>query len=322
MTESVLIIRGLKKHFPYKKGLWVRAVDGIDLDLGKSESLGLVGESGSGKSTVAYTVVGMYRPTAGQMQFNGQDISRPVAKRPLELKGEIQIVFQDPGSSLNPRRIIRKILEDPLRWHAGRKRPGYPDRAEDLMTLVGLPVDYLEKHPPSLGGGERQLIAIARALGARPSLVILDEPTSALDVSVQAKVINRLLDLQKMLGLSYLFITHDLSLMRNVVQRVAIMYLGKISEQARTAEFFQQPFHPYTRMLLSSIPVVSEEEERLKPRKVVSTGEIASPVNVPPGCSFHLRCPERLEVCSRVDPEFTRISEDHWVRCHLACRTS
>jgi oligopeptide/dipeptide ABC transporter ATP-binding protein len=319
MTQGALSIRGLKKHFPYKKGLWVRAVDGIDLDLGQGESLGLVGESGSGKSTVAYTVVGMYRPTAGQLQFNGQDISQPAAKRPLDLKGEIQIVFQDPGSSLNPRRTIRSILEDPLHWHATRKRPGYPDRAEELMALVGLPEDSLEKHPPSLGGGERQLVAIARALAARPSLVILDEPTSALDVSVQAKVINRLLDLQKTLGLSYLFITHDLSLMRNVVQRVAIMYLGKICEQARTADFFQRPFHPYTRMLLSSIPVVSEEEEGLKPRKVVSTGEIPSPVHVPPGCSFHLRCPERLEICSRVDPDFTRISEDHWVRCHLAC---
>ena len=319
MTRGALSIRGLKKHFPYKKGLWVRAVDGIDLDLGAGESLGLVGESGSGKSTVAYTVVGMYRPTAGELRFNGQDISQPAAQRPLDLKGEIQIVFQDPGSSLNPRRTIRKILEDPLRWHAVRKRAGYPDSAEELMALVGLPEDCLEKHPPSLGGGERQLVAIARALAARPSLVILDEPTSALDVSVQAKVINRLLDLQKMLGLSYLFITHDLSLMRTVVQRVAIMYLGKICEQARTADFFQRPFHPYTRMLLSSIPVVSEAEEGLKPRKVVSTGEIPSPVHVPSGCSFHLRCPERLEICSQVDPEFTRIADAHWARCHLAC---
>ncbi len=320
MTQGALSIRGLKKHFPYRKGLSVRAVDGIDLDLGAGESLGLVGESGSGKSTVAYTVVGMYRPTAGELRFNGQDISQPAAQRPLDLKGEIQIVFQDPGSSLNPRRTIRKILEDPLRWHAGRKRVGYPDSAEELMALVGLPEDSLGKHPPSLGGGERQLVAIARALAARPSLVILDEPTSALDVSVQAKVINRLLDLQKMLGLSYLFITHDLSLMRNVVQRVAIMYLGRICEQARTADFFQRPFHPYTRMLLSSIPVVSEAEEGLKPRKVVSSGEIPSPVHVPPGCSFHLRCPERLDICSRVDPEFTQIGDAHWVRCHLSSK--
>jgi oligopeptide/dipeptide ABC transporter ATP-binding protein len=319
MTHGALSVRGLKKHFPYKKGLSVRAVDGIDLDLGAGESLGLVGESGSGKSTVAYTVVGMYRPTAGELRFNGRDISQPAARRPLDLKGEIQIVFQDPGSSLNPRRTIRKILEDPLRWHAGRKRAGYPDSAEELMALVGLPEESLGKHPASLGGGERQLVAIARALAARPSLVILDEPTSALDVSVQAKVINRLLDLQKMLGLSYLFITHDLSLMRNVVQRVAIMYLGKICEQARTADFFQRPFHPYTRMLLSSIPVVSEAEEGLKPRKVVSSGEIPSPVHVPPGCSFHLRCPEGLEICPRADPGFTQIADAHRVRCHLAC---
>jgi oligopeptide/dipeptide ABC transporter ATP-binding protein len=183
--------------------------------------------------------------------------------------------------------------------------------------MVGLPTESLDKNPRELGGGERQLVAIARALAARPSLIILDEPTSARDVSVHAKVINRLLDLQKTFGLSYLFIAHDLSLMRNVSNRVSIMYLGKICEQARTAEFFERPVHPYTRMLLSSIPVATEEEERLKPGKLLSTGEIASPINVPPGCSFHPRCPERLDICSKVDPQPALLSEDHWVRCHL-----
>ncbi len=318
MTDTVLSLRGLKKHFPYKNNLFVRAVDGIDLDLGQGETLGLVGESGSGKSTVAYTVVGMYSPTAGEMRFNGADIARPASKRALDLKGEIQIVFQDPGSSLNPRRTIQESLDMPLKLHTSRNRPGFPTRADDLLTLVGLPVENLQKHPRALGGGERQLVAIARALATRPSLVILDEPTSALDVSIQAKVVNRLLDLQKMLGLSYLFITHDLSLMRNVANRVAIMYLGKICEQATTAEFFQQPFHPYTQMLLSSIPVVSEEEERLKPGRIRSTGEIPSPVNIPPGCSFHLRCPRRMEICTQQDPKPTQLAKDHWVRCHLA----
>ncbi len=320
MTDTVLTLRGLKKYFPYKKGLFVRAVDGVDLELKQGEILGLVGESGSGKSTIAYTVVGMYRATAGEMLFKDIDINRPAAKRPLDLKGEIQIVFQDPGSSLNPRRSLKQTLEFPLRLHAGRERPGFPSHVEGLLAMVGLPADYLQKYPRELGGGERQLVAIARALATRPSLVVLDEPTSALDVSVQAKVINRLLELRKQFGLSYLFITHDLSLMRNASDRVSIMYLGKICEHARTVEFFQSPFHPYTRMLLSSIPVATEEEEQLKPGKVLSTGEIPSPVNIPPGCSFHLRCPERLEICSRVDPQPTRLGEDHWVRCHLATK--
>ncbi len=320
MTDAVLTLRGLKKYFPYKKGLFIRAVDGVDLELKQGEILGLVGESGSGKSTIAYTVVGMYRATAGEMRFGDIDINLLATKRPLDLKGEIQIVFQDPGSSLNPRRSVRQTLEFPLRLHAGRERPGFPSEAKGLMAMVGLPADYLEKYPRELGGGERQLVAIARALATRPSLVVLDEPTSALDVSVQAKVIKRLLELREQFGLSYLFITHDLSLMRNASNRVSIMYLGKICEHATTAEFFQRPFHPYTRMLLSSIPVATEEEERLKPRKVLSTGEIPSPINVPPGCSFHQRCPEQMEICSKVDPKPTLLSEDHWVRCHLATK--
>jgi peptide/nickel transport system ATP-binding protein len=281
----------------------------------EGETFGLVGESGSGKSTVAYTTIGMYRPTAGNISFRGQDLFGADGRRPRALRKEIQIVFQDPGSSLNPRRSIRQIVELPLRVH----RPG-EDRLEQvvrLLEMVELPPDYMHKYPQMLGGGEKQMVAIARALATGPSFVILDEPTSALDVSIQGKIINLLMRLQDEFKLSYLFITHDLSLMRNVASRVAIMYLGKICEVAEAAEFFRNPYHPYTQMLLSSIPVVSEEEEKLKPKRIVSTGEIPSPVNVPSGCSFHLRCPEKKDICSTVDPVMVEVEEGHTVRCHL-----
>jgi peptide/nickel transport system ATP-binding protein len=185
------------------------------------------------------------------------------------------------------------------------------------MEMVELPVDFIYKSPSAIGGGERQMIAIARALATDPSFIVLDEPTSALDVSVQAKIINKLMELQKELNLTYMFITHDLSLMRNMASRVAIMYLGKICEIAPTAEFFSRPLHPYTQMLLSSIPVVSEQEETLKPKKIVSTGEIPSPVNIPPGCSFHMRCTRKMEICSRSDPCIVTLDANHEVRCHL-----
>ena len=316
MAEDILTVKDLKKYFLTKQGT-VKAVDRIGFSLMQRETLGLVGESGSGKSTVAYTIMGIYPPTGGSILFQDQYISGETKRRPKALKKEIQIVFQDPGSSLNPRRTIRQILELPLRVHDISTDQSRTDQVAKLLEMVELPPSYMYKNPQVIGGGERQMVAIARALATNPSFVVLDEPTSALDVSVQAKIINLLIQLQQDLDLTYLFITHDLSLMRNMASRVAIMYLGKICEVAPTVEFFKNPLHPYTRMLLSSIPVVSEEEEALKPKKIVSTGEIPSPVNVPPGCSFHLRCPERTDICSRVDPEMAETQAGHLVRCHV-----
>jgi peptide/nickel transport system ATP-binding protein len=316
------MVKNLKKYFVIdhrglvnREPITVKAVDGISFSVREGETFGLVGESGSGKSTVAYIAVGMYQPTQGTIYFQGQDLFADDRDRPLALKKEIQIVFQDPGSSLNPRRTIQQILELPLRIHQSDK-----DRVEEvvrLLDMVDMPPEYMPKHPQMLSGGEKQIVAVARALATNPSLMILDEPTSALDVSVQGKIINLLIRLQREFNLTYLFITHDLSLMRNVASRVAIMYLGKICEVAEAGEFFQDPKHPYTQMLLSSIPVVSEDEEKLKPEKVISRGEIPSPVNIPSGCSFHSRCPYKMEICTSVDPTMVDIGKGHTVRCHL-----
>jgi oligopeptide/dipeptide ABC transporter ATP-binding protein len=296
----------------------VKAVDDVDFKLNKGETLGLVGESGSGKSTIAYTVVGMYEATEGDIFYEGDNITKNGLFRTMKQKGEIQIVFQDPGSSLNPKRTVRQSLMVPLEVHdKNLSREHMHRRVEELLDEVGLPTDFADKYPGTLGGGERQLISVARALATNPSLMILDEPTSALDVSIQAKVISKLIELQKELNLSYLFITHDLSLMRNVADRVAILYLGRICEEAPTADFFEMPLHPYTQMLLSSIPVATSEEESMKPVKIISTGEIPSPVNVPPGCAFHLRCRDKMTICEQERPILCEISPGHAVCCHL-----
>ena len=316
MGNALLTAKELKKYFHTRAGT-VRAADGVTFSIRENETLGLVGESGSGKSTVAYTIMGIYRATAGELSFRSQDIATGLSSRSKKLKKDIQIVFQDPGSSLNPRQSIRQILELPLKVHRIVDKESREEHVLKLLEMVELPADYLHKYPRSIGGGERQLVAIARALAPKPSFIVLDEPTSALDVSVQAKIINLLIQLQYELKLTYLFITHDLSLMRNMASRVAIMYLGKICEVAPTVEFFRNPLHPYTKMLLSSIPVVSKEEEELKPKKVTSEGEIPSPVNVPPGCSFHLRCPERMDICSKIVPKIVSTKKDHEVNCHL-----
>ena len=287
MTDDILTVSNLKKHFTIgheghfsrRNPITVKAIDGVSFNIQNGETFGLVGESGSGKSTVAYITIGMYQPTSGRLHFRNQELFKGKGKRPSNLKKAIQIVY--------------------------------------LLEIVGLPPEYMYKYPRMLSGGEKQIVSIARALATEPSLVILDEPTSALDVSVQAKTINLLLELQKEFQLSYMFITHDLSLMRNVSTRVAIMYLGKICEVAETVDFFRNPMHPYTQMLLSSIPVITQEEEELKPKKVISTGEIPSPVNIPPGCSFHSRCPFIMDICTQIDPVMVEAGPSHSARCHL-----
>ncbi len=326
MSDDVILrIDNLRKHFIVgRKGLikrepvTVKAVDGVSFDIQRGETFGIVGESGSGKSTIAYITMGMYLPTSGSITFNGRDLFAQGDRRQLDLRKEIQIVFQDPGSSLNPRRTIRQILELPLSIH----QPG-KDRLTEvirLLEMVDLPPEYMHKYPRQLSGGERQIVAVARALATDPSLVILDEPTSALDVSVQGKVINLLMRLQRELNLTYIFITHDLSVMRNLATRVAIMYLGRVAEVAETVHFFETPQHPYTQMLLSSIPVLTEAEEALRPVQIRSTGEIPSPVDLPSGCSFHTRCPQVMDHCRQIDPlmvPITVTNSDHIVRCHL-----
>jgi oligopeptide/dipeptide ABC transporter ATP-binding protein len=321
--DIIMKVEHLKQYFPtHTKGkdgkeLFVKAVDDVSLDIARGEVVGLVGESGSGKSTIAYSIIGMYRPTSGRILFEGEDVNAH-KKRSLQMKKDLQIVFQDPGSSMNPHQTIRQILELPLNIHKiATEKKAREKKLVELLNMVELPESYLYKTPGAIGGGERQMVAIARALACEPKFLILDEPTSSLDVSIQAKIINMLLKIQKEKQLTFLFITHDLSLMRNIATRVAILYLGRISEIAPAEEFFYRPEHPYTQMLLSSIPVVSEEEEKIKPKSVESVGEIPSPVNIPSGCSFHLRCPFKMEICESEDPAMFKLDENHSVRCHL-----
>lgn len=324
--EELLKVENLKKYFPVnvasishrRKTVDLKAIDGVSFYVNRGETVALVGESGSGKSTTADTILGLYKSTGGEIWFRDMDISTMViAKRPLSLKKEIQVVFQDPGTSLNPRRTVGQSLEVPLRVHNIVEKGKVSERVKELLATVGLSPEYMDKYPRTIGGGERQLVAIARALAVHPSLVILDEPTSALDESMQAKIITMLVKLQTGLNLSYLFITHNLSLVRNVATRVEIMYLGKIYESAATLDFFTKPLHPYTQMLLSSVPVVTEAERKLKPKHIISTGEIPNPVNVPPGCGFCPRCPVKLKKCSEEDPPSVEIMSGHVVKCFL-----
>lgn len=295
----------------------VRAVDGINFSVNYGECFGIVGESGSGKSTTGYCITGIYAPTSGKIIFNGKELSGNVRKRPKSIKKKIQMVFQDPGGSLNPKKNVREIITLPLKVHQIVDKSEYIKKISEILEMVGLPINYLERHPLTLGGGERQLVAVARSLASNPSLIIFDEPTSALDVSMQATVIRTLIRIQKELNFTYIFITHNLILMRNIATTIAIMYLGKIVELAPTEEFFSNPLHPYTKMLLSAIPVITDEEEAIKPKKIFSMGEIASPINPPSGCAFHPRCPYKKDICSMKDPIMVEYKPRHIVQCHL-----
>lgn len=317
MGQNLLELKDLKMYFPVNKTQYVRAVDRVNLSIKPGEILGLVGESGSGKSTIAYTIMGMYRQTSGEIVFNDEVITSNTKGRSKSFRKNAQIVFQDPGSSLNEHQDVKQILSLPLKVHKVVPKNKIEDKILDILEMVQLPNDFLYKSPNNIGGGEKQLVSIARALCAEPKFIILDEPTSSLDVSIQAKILNMLMAIQEEKNLTYLFITHDMGVMRNVSTRVAIMYLGKICEIAPTESFYSSPLHPYTKMLLSAIPVISEEEEALKPEKTVSTGEIPSPVNVPEGCSFNTRCNAKKDICMYEDPQMKEVSPEHFVKCHL-----
>jgi oligopeptide/dipeptide ABC transporter ATP-binding protein len=309
--ENLLVIQDLVKHFKTSHGV-VRAIDGINFNVKVGETFGLVGESGSGKSTTGYVTMGIYTPTSGKVIFRDKDISVHVKKRPKDVKKEMAIVFQDPASSLNSTKTIRDIIGLPLKIHKMVKNNSEVDkRVTELLEAVELPSeDFKQRRPRDLGGGERQAVAIARAIATNP----------ALDVSIQAKIMQVLMKLQKELNLSYLFITHDLSLMRNVSSRVAIMYLAQIVEYAPTTIFFKNPTHPYTKMLLSSVPVLTKDEEQLKPKGIPSRGEVPSAINPPLGCRFHTRCPIANQTCRTKQPAFIMLEPDHYVACHMIAK--
>ena len=321
--NALLRVERLKKYFPITAGVLkrkigdVKAVDEISFSVNQGETFGLIGESGSGKTTVGKTIIRIYNPTEGRIFFRGSDISHAGRDRVKGFRREMQMVYQDPTSSLNPRRKVQDILLEPLIAHRVDINIERRKKVEELIELVRLSKSYLHKYRHELSGGEKQRINIARALILSPRFVVLDEPTSSLDVSVQAKIILLLRDLQKELDLTYLFISHDLSLVRNISHRVGVMYLGQLVEVAATNELYKNSFHPYTQALLSAIPTISDEEEQLKQVEITLRGEIPSPASPPRGCRFHTRCFKKKEICALQEPEIVKIRGHHFVKCHL-----
>jgi oligopeptide transport system ATP-binding protein len=327
MSDNDTLVRvvGLKKHFPTGGGLFsgrigsVKAVDGVSFTIRRGETLGLVGESGCGKSTTGRAILQLHRPTAGQVFFEDSDLTRLNPEELRRLRPKMQMIFQDPYASLNPRHSVGKIVGEPLVIHHVMKKGSreLKDRVAELLELVGLDPSYVRRFPHEFSGGQRQRIGIARALSLNPSFVVCDEPISALDVSIQAQVVNLMQDLQAELGLTYLFIAHDLSMVKHISHRIAVMYLGKVMELTGRSELFDDPLHPYTQSLNSAVPIPVPKLER-KRRRFILKGDPPSPANPPSGCVFHTRCPLAEEICFTKEPEFREIQPGHHVACHLA----
>jgi oligopeptide transport system ATP-binding protein len=317
---ALLEVQNLKKHFPIKKGILSRtignvlAVDGVSFTLKRGETLGLVGESGCGKTTVGRSILRLIEPTSGQVTFNGQDLLELGREELRQVRASFQIIFQDPFSSLNPRMNVGQIIAEPIKNHLKESRPNIRNRVAYLMEKVGLHPEQMNRYPHEFSGGQRQRIGIARALALNPLAIVCDEPVSALDVSIQAQVINLLAQLQEQMNLSYLFISHDLSVVEHISNRIAVMYLGRFVELATDKELYQNPQHPYSQALLSAIPVPDPE---VRKQGIILEGDVPSPLKPPSGCAFHTRCPECKDVCMHEEPVFRDLGGAHWVACHF-----
>ena len=328
-SKTLLDVRDLKMHFPLTSGIvlqrvtgQVRAVDGVSFSIERGQTLGLVGESGSGKTTIGRTIARLYKPTSGQIYFDTVDLATLEGERLRQMRKRVQMIFQDPYASLNPRFTIGSLVSEPMHIYKIGSSKEIRERALELLRVVGLRTEYIDRYPHEFSGGQRQRIAIARALALNPEFIIADEPVSALDVSIRAQVLNLMRNLQQEFNLTYLFVSHDLSVVRHVADRIAVMYLGKIVELANRDELYTQPKHPYTRALLSAVPIPDPQIEKHRQRIILS-GDLPSPINIPKGCRFHTRCPMAQSICSEVEPEFERKEgQDHFAACHFSEKVS